>query len=1066
MDEYINPSFMEENGRAAQEDHHRQMYVAVQTGDEARLRNALRHLSKETFNKSFPWSIYTALHLTAKNNFPKLVTALLEAGADPNTKNLYDKFCPLHYAAKNGNVEVVKTLLEKGVDPNAKAGCYRDTALHLLVKHRETDEDSYKACLDALLSCNETIVDVLNLERQSPLSMAINRGWEYMVKQLIYKGANIKATYGNKTAEDLIKNEFPGLLDSIDSSAIVEPQRHLSEELYNALIRRDIELFREILDEIEEDESQSLKSALEKQQEEYTLLMYACKERLTDFMKELLKRGADTSQEDQTSQMNPILYAAEHGYYEILTLLLLALRDQDDPNTDYRKVRDALKKRDDRGQTALHKIVRRRYDNKEEGVDYSMCLELLLDMKRLMDLDLQVELGYTEEQSQDLDAKYRITFTDKCLVDLDTQDELGSTALHYAVHFDDQSFVCKLLLSGASLTIKDKFGELAISRIQASVLEEVFNNCIKSRNNEFNDNFKITFHYSKLVPKQTSHHLKMYPETKFLMFLSDSHEHQHLLKHPVIDTLLSLKWRMIQKYYYINTLVYMAFLAFLTAYILLFHGNFTPSMDADPSGHNATANTGVPDPSGHNATVNTGFPDPAKDNMALKISLQVLISICTSFIAVREVTEFCISWRQYVERFKNWLEISIILLTCTVLFMPMEAALQQSMCAWLVLFSWIELVLVLGQHPGLSIYITMLSMVTSNFLKFIAMFSSMVVAFIFSFYLAFQVDENFTTTSFTPYHNSLLKTLTMATGEIEYKDLPLDAFPVFSHLLFVAFVFLIVLVLMNLLNGLAVSDIHKIQKEAEITSYRSRVELVSIIESGLLTGPLHQIFLWSLWCCVGGDDKYKCRCPICCPISWKRHSLARQLLNRLKCRAPMSQTCFNNKQTISMFPNNPYFPFQLTKAQIKAAKDAMLKKKQATANDRSGLEFCMKQLMDTVSSLKEKKVDKHVVLEKDLATANNCLDQLMDTVSSLPEKVDKHVVLEKDRDAANNRLSGLESCMNQLMDTISSLTEKVDKHVVLEKELATANNRLDQLMAAVLSLTEKVDKHVLCPSPQ
>ncbi|XP_050695709.1 transient receptor potential cation channel subfamily A member 1-like [Eriocheir sinensis] len=873
MDEYINPSFMEENGRAAQvdgvqqeqllameegraaqEDHHRQMYVAVQTGDEARLRNALRHLSKETFNKSFPWSIYTALHLTAKNNFPKLVTALLEAGADPNTKNLYDKFCPLHYAAKNGNVEVVKTLLEKGVDPNAKAGCYRDTALHLLVKHRETDEDSYKACLDALLSCNETIVDVLNLERQSPLSMAINRGWEYMVKQRIYKGATIKATYGNKTADDLIKNEVTGLLDSIDSSAIVEPQRHLSEELYNALIRRDIELFREILDEIEEDESQSLKSALEKQQEEYTLLMYACKERLTDFMKELLKR--------------------EHGYYEILTLLLLALRDQDDPNTDYRKVRDALKKRDDRGQTALHKIVRRRYDNKEEGVDYSMCLELLLDMKRLMDLDLQVEPGYTEEQSQDLDAKYRITFTDKCLVDLDTQDELGSTALHYAVHFDDQSFVCKLLLSGASLTIKDKFGELAISRIQASVLEEVFNNCIKSRNNEFNDNFKITFHYSKLVPKQTSHHLKMYPETKFLMFLSDSHEHQHLLKHPVIDTLLSLKWRMIQKYYYINTLVYMAFLAFLTAYILLFHGNFTPSMDADPSGHNATANTGVPDPSGHNATVNTGFPDPAKDNMALKISLQVLISICTSFIAVREVTEFCISWRQYVERFKNWLEISIILLTCTVLFMPMEAALQQSMCAWLVLFSWIELVLVLGQHPGLSIYITMLSMVTSNFLKFIAMFSSMVVAFIFSFYLAFQVDENFTTTSFTPYHNSLLKTLTMATGEIEYKDLPLDAFPVFSHLLFVAFVFLIVLVLMNLLNGLAVSDIHKIQKEAEITSYRSRVELVSIIESGLLTGPLHQIFLWSLWCSNEGTDY--------------------------------------------------------------GAKDAMLKKKQATANDRSG----------------------------------------------------------------------------------------------------------------------------------
>merc|ERR1712079_622992 len=49
--------------------------------------------------------------------------------------------------------------------------------------------------------------------------------------------------------------------------------------------------------------------------------------------------------------------------------------------------------------------------------------------------------------------------------------------------------------------------------------------------------------------------------------------------------------------------------------------------------------------------------------------------------------------------------------------------------------------------------------------------------------------------------------------------------------------FFIMLVLVNLLNGLAVSDIAVIQKEAEIMSHISRVELMCHIESILLGDP-------------------------------------------------------------------------------------------------------------------------------------------------------------------------------------------------------------------------------------
>ena len=61
---------------------------------------------------------------------------------------------------------------------------------------------------------------------------------------------------------------------------------------------------------------------------------------------------------------------------------------------------------------------------------------------------------------------------------------------------------------------------------------------------------------------------------------------------------------------------------------------------------------------------------------------------------------------------------------------------------------------------------------------------------------------------------ALIKTSTMFVGELEFADIPINLesslYPV-SYFFFLSFVFLIVVVLMNLLNGLAVSDTGVIQ---------------------------------------------------------------------------------------------------------------------------------------------------------------------------------------------------------------------------------------------------------------
>ena len=65
----------------------------------------------------------------------------------------------------------------------------------------------------------------------------------------------------------------------------------------------------------------------------------------------------------------------------------------------------------------------------------------------------------------------------------------------------------------------------------------------------------------------------------------------------------------------------------------------------------------------------------------------------------------------------------------------------------------------------------------------------------------------------------------MFTGELDYTDIPMQHW--LGQLLFLIFIFLIVVVIMNLLNGLAVSDIHKIQKEVDTYYHINIVETLA-----------------------------------------------------------------------------------------------------------------------------------------------------------------------------------------------------------------------------------------------
>ena len=80
----------------------------------------------------------------------------------------------------------------------------------------------------------------------------------------------------------------------------------------------------------------------------------------------------------------------------------------------------------------------------------------------------------------------------------------------------------------------------------------------------------------------------------------------------------------------------------------------------------------------------------------------------------------------------------------------------------------------------------------------------------------------------------------MFAGEMDYTDIPIKH--TLGYVLFILFVFLIVTVLMNILNGLAVSDIGLIQKEVDTYYHVSIVETLAFSKFVNLLAEKVQIF--------------------------------------------------------------------------------------------------------------------------------------------------------------------------------------------------------------------------------
>lgn len=515
--------------------------------------------------------------------------------------------------------------------------------------------------------------------------------------------------------------------------------------------------------------------------ENHTYLQYACDVGLPEVVESLLEFGADPNKTTHLNDKYPVFIAASKGYVEIIRLLL---------ESEKFVILHSTKG------SVIHQVLNgwaensNKSDVKNELCDYEKSFNMLLEQ-----------------------CEYNLYKRPK--IDINCVDDDGYTCLNIAVKSGKKNIVFALLDHNAYVGKINKCRNPLLAEISREMLESYLDSCITSKQKSPNTiNYEINLSYKFLCPPMVfaqkdivydQEHfesrkeiikLEKIKEMDPLLYMSTVPYLKPLLVHPVISSFIFLKWHRIKLFYYINFLMYLLFLTNLSVFILF------------------------RDKSVLLKTYGLGW---------------FLLLLGNIGVCIRELVQIITSPIKYIMSFQNWIEIFMIILIYCLIFDNLNDGFRIQVSATVLLLSWSQILFFIGRHPVQAIHLEIFKVVTVNFLKFLIWFTTLIVAFILCFYMLFDYEKHHSNFRDILEHILLMsfKTGLMLTGEFDIKEEDFDLYPysIISRVLFLIFIFLINIVLVNLLSGLAVSDIQKIKNVSRIIAMISNVRFVHDFET-------------------------------------------------------------------------------------------------------------------------------------------------------------------------------------------------------------------------------------------
>ncbi|XP_041670611.1 transient receptor potential cation channel subfamily A member 1b [Cheilinus undulatus] len=754
------------------------------------------------------------LHLAVRGGNTETIQLCISMGAKIDQQQ-NDRSTPLHLACTQGATEVVKLMLSS-IDQvedviNLTDGACQ-TPLHRATIFDHTELAEYLISLGADLNR-------IDCKGNSPLLLATSCGAWKTVTLLLTKGANINV-------KDRCGCNFLHL-------AILQPKglKNLPEEV----LQRN-----------------SVKALLSCEDNEgCTPLHYACRLGIHDSVKNMLglsgQVGLACKSKDKKSALH---FAAQYGRINTCHRLLETITDS-----------RLLNEGDERGLTPLHLASK-------EG--HTKVVQLLLRKGALFHCDYKgwtclhhaASAGYTKTMDILLSANPKL---------LDKVDEDGNTALHVAareghvaavrlmlgrgaeivLNKNDTSFLHEAVQNGRKDVVNavidsDRLAEalrlfipgsgqrcpiLDMIEFLPETCKHLLDSCVRESDHDPNSpdyhiEYDFGFLQAPLIRVKSSDKTQRVPPLAALNAMVQ-YNRIELLNHPVCKKYLAMKWVAYgSKAHVLNMIIYILGLLPLTHLII----NLRPSLNITETGEHEII------------MVPTSF---IEQSVLLSVCM-LMVLVMSIYSLVKEVVRiFEQRWKYFrdLSNHNDWFSAILCLLFVIPIMVNAEGSLHWQAGALAVLNSWVGFLLYLQRFEGVGIYVVMFGEIMKTLMRIVMLFMYMLLAFGLAFH-ALMLNQN----EFDSVPLSVMQTFVMMVGEMNYQNNFLEPylkrqlpFGPMTYFIFVQFVLLIPILLVNLMIGLAVGDIAEVQRNAALKRIAMQVDLHTALENKLPYWFLKQV---------------------------------------------------------------------------------------------------------------------------------------------------------------------------------------------------------------------------------
>ncbi len=473
--------------------------------------------------------------------------------------------------------------------------------------------------------------------------------------------------------------------------------------------------------------------------------------------------------------------------------------------------------------------------------------------------------------------------------DLNLTDSMGMTPLHLAAENKKYNRVRILIRAGADLCVMNKMGKSALNYVLKRVpssIESIVDRLDSGVQIDWTTTSEsdaaelltysntVKMDFNLVMPSKasgaTSSDVAMFNEM-LKIHANDSARLQKVLMHPLSLCFLHFKWQQVRFLYYFLLLSHIIYSLTFTGYVVLLYGHMCNPAELEVSDIDVLSRF----------TLQMSCDTSNKPMLGFTVFLWFMLVLFIVLYSLKEITKYFHLRKKYFHEWESILNLMTIVSFPLISFHqnpfgdePTTVSSWQFHVAGIgAVITWVLNMFLVGKIPKFGKYVQMLIAVGWNFFNFFVAYFSLVVAFALAFVVLFPSEI-----SFSNFVTAPIKVLVMMTGEIDYNslyyptnqkiNLSVDAngsltgqgaieevpanqiFPLTGHFLLAVFIVIVSIVIMNLLFGMAVSDVQELYKTSRMHQSIQQVALIGYLESILFSPLFYKIpsplqrYLW------------------------------------------------------------------------------------------------------------------------------------------------------------------------------------------------------------------------------